>query len=546
MARYAYERLSAQDLCFLLAEDERSPMHVGAVAVLEAGPLGNADGGIDVARYRRAVESVLHWIPRYRQKLAWVPLDRWPVWIDDRHFDLGYHIRHLSLPRPGTLEQLKELASRVLARRLDRSRPLWEIWVIEGLEGGLHFALLCKIHHCLTDGAGGADLSQILFSPASSKEIAEPVSYMPRPPPTPLELLGHGLRERASLPLRALRRVRDLLEHADADWRQELLRSAAALARLARSSVRRASETPINGELSPHRRFDWLTMPLDDVHELRRVLGCSVNDVVLATVAGALRRYLFRRRVEPGRLDFRIASPVNVRRDEYQGRLGNHVSSWIVRLPLGEAEPLERLERIRRLTDELKSSEASRGMEILMGAAEWLPAGVLALGLGLARGPVNMIVTNVPGPQFRLYSVGAPLLAMYPLVPLIPGGGLGIALFSYEGRLCWGFNADWELVPDLRAFVSDVGAAFEELRGATVARFMETRTAAPEAASSEAAPARAPKLRSRRARPERERAPVAAITPTRSPVAAGPRTGTGTAGAVNTTRRGGSRPSRLE
>jgi len=544
MARYAYERLSAQDLCFLLAEDERSPMHVGAVAVLEAGPLGNADGGIDVARYRRAVESVLHWIPRYRQKLAWVPLDRWPVWIDDRHFDLGYHIRHLSLPRPGTLEQLKELASRVLARRLDRSRPLWEIWVIEGLEGGLHFALLCKIHHCLTDGAGGADLSQILFSPASSAEIAEPVPYMPRPPPTPLELLGHGLRERASLPLRTLRRVRDRLEHADADWSEELRRSAAAVARLARSSVRRASQTPINGELSPHRRFDWLTMPLDDVRELRRVLGCSVNDVVLATVAGALRRYLFRRRVEPGQLDFRIAAPVNVRRDESRGRLGNHVSSWIVRLPLDEAGPLERLEQIRRLTDELKTSEASRGIELLMGAAEWLPAGVLALGVGLARGPVNMIVTNVPGPQFRLYSVGAPLLGMYPLVPLVPGGGLGIALFSYEGRLCWGFNADWELVPDLRAFVSDVGAAFEELRAATVARFMQTRTAAPEAASSEVAPARAPKLRSQRARPERERAPAAAISATRSPVAAGPRTGT--AGAVNTTRRGGSKPSRLE
>ena len=164
MARYAYERLSAQDLSFLASEGESAPMHVGAVAILETGPLRNADGGVDVDRYRRAVESVLHWIPRYRQKLAWVPVDRWPVWIDDRHFDLGYHIRHLSLPRPGTLEQLKELASRILARRLDRGRPLWEMWVIEGLEGGQHFALLSKIHHCVTDGAGGADLSQILFS----------------------------------------------------------------------------------------------------------------------------------------------------------------------------------------------------------------------------------------------------------------------------------------------------------------------------------------------------------------------------------------------
>jgi WS/DGAT/MGAT family acyltransferase len=288
-------------------------------------------------------------------------------------------------------------------------------------------------------------------------------------------------------------------------------------------------------------------MPLDDVRELRRVLGGSVNDVVLATVAGALRRYLFRRRVDPARLDFRVAAPVNVRRDEHSGQLGNHVSTWIVRLPLGESDPLVRLERIRRTTDELKRSEASRGVEMLMRAAEWLPASLLARGVGLARGPVNMIVTNVPGPQLRLYSVGAPLLGMYPLVPLIPGGGLGIALFSYEGKLCWGFNADWELVPDLRALVSDLGAAFEELRAAAVARYLESRTAAPETGEEEparAAPAAAPKLRARRARPRRARAPAAASSAARSAVPAG--LSEGTTGAVKTTSRGGSAPSRLE
>ena len=548
MARYAYERLSAQDLSFLLAEDERSPMHVGAVAILEAGPLRNGEGGIDVARYRRAVEAVLHGIPRYRQKLAWVPLDRWPVWIDDRHFDLGYHVRHLALPRPGTLEQLKELASRVLARRLDPTRPLWEIWVIEGLEGGLHFALLCKIHHCLTDGAGGADLAQILFSPAASAEIADPVPYMPRPAPSSLELLGHALRERASLPLRAFRRARASRERRDAPWGPELRRGAAALGRLAVSSVRRASETPINGELGPHRRFDWLTMPLDDVRELRRVLGGSVNDVVLATVAGALRRYLVRRRVDPAKLDFRVAAPVNVRRDEPARSLGNRVSSWIVPLPLGVADPLERLDRIRRTTGELKSSEASRGVELLMGAAEWLPARALRWGVGLVRGPVNMIVTNVPGPQLRLHSVGAPLLGMYPLVPLIPGGGLGIALFSYEGRLCWGFNADWELVPDLRAFVADLGASFEELRGAAVARYLEARTAPAETPTSLPPPPRQARSRERRSkrvpRAPRTSAPVAASAATSSPVAAA--SSAGTAGAVTTTSSGGCEPSRLE
>ena len=540
MARYSFERLSAQDLCFLLGEDERQPMHVGAVAILEAGPLSNGDGGIDVSRYRRAVESVLHWIPRYRQKLAWVPLDRWPVWVDDRHFDLGYHIRHLSLPRPGTLDQLKELASRILARRLDRSRPLWEIWVIEGLEGGDHFALLNKIHHCMTDGAGGADLSQILFQAAANPEIPDPVPYMPRPAPSGVELLADALRERASLPLRALRGA---LERRGGSFGQELRRNAAALGTLARSSLRLASATPINGELGPHRRFDWLTMPLDDVRELRRVLACSVNDVVLATVSGAIRRTLFRRRVDPARLDFRVAAPVNVRRDEHAGQLGNHVSSWIVRLPLGETDPLARLTQIRQATEELKRQESARGLQLLMDAAEWLPAGMLSLGVGLARGPVNMVVTNVPGPQLRLYSVGAPLLGLYPMVPLIPGGGLGIALFSYEGRLCWGFHADWELVPDLRALVADVSASFEELRAATVARFVASRTAEPETEPGPAAAAA--KLRAYRgARRERAPEPTARSATARSRVPA--KSATGTAGAVKTTSSGGRSPSRLE
>ena len=482
MARYTYDRLSAQDLSFLLAESENAPMHVGAVAILEAGPLRNADGGIDVARYRHAVESVLHRIPRYRQKLSWIPIGRWPVWIDDGHFDLGYHIRHVSLPRPGTLDQLKELASRVLARRLDRSRPLWEIWVIEGLEGGEQFALLNKVHHCMIDGAGGADLSQILLSPSASAEIAEPLPYLPRPTPRRLELLGDALRHRAGMPLRALRSARKALGDGEGKLADELRRRAGAIADLASWSLRPASQTPINGELSPHRRFDWLTMPLDDVRELRRVLECTVNDIVLATVAGALRRFLIRRRVDPERLDFRVAAPVNVRRMEHEGQPGNHVSAWILRMPLGEADPLVQLAAIGRCTAELKRSRASLAVETIMSAAEWLPAPVLSTGVGLLQGPVNMFVTNVPGPQFPLYSVGARLLGMYPEVPLMPGCGLGIALFSYEGKLCWGFNADYQLVPDLNDFVTDLRTAFEELRRAAVARYLGRRTAPPETA----------------------------------------------------------------
>jgi diacylglycerol O-acyltransferase len=495
MATYAYERLSAQDVSFLVAEGEHAPMHVGGMAVLESGPLQSPVGGIDIERYRRAVEAVLHWIPRYRQVLSWVPLDRWPVWIDDRHFDIGYHIRHISLPRPGTLAQLKELAGRILSRRLDRSRPLWEIWVIEGLDDGKQFALLNKVHHCMIDGAAGADLSQILLSPSAAQEIADPVPYLPRPAPKPLELLRHAARQRAAQPWRALRGAGRWLGAEGTRPLEDVRRRARAVADLARWTLRPASQTPINGELSPHRRFDWLTMPLEDVRELRHELGCTVNDIVLATVAGALRRYLFRRRVDPGKLDFRVSAPVSTRRDEHDRRQGNHVSAWILRLPLGETDQLARIAAIAAHTAELKQREVSLGIETLMAAAEWLPSGLLSASVGLAQGPVNMIVTNVPGPQFPLYMVGAPLLGLYPVVPLLPGGGLGVALFSYDGKLCWGFHADYELVPDLAAFVADLTASFEELRRATVARYMDLRTAKAEAA---------PEPAERRAEPEPE------------------------------------------
>jgi WS/DGAT/MGAT family acyltransferase len=478
MARYAYERLSAQDATFLWAECENAPMHVGAVAIFETGQLRNADGGVDFARYRGALESVLHWIPRYRQKLAWTPLEGWPVWVDDRHFDLGYHLRHLSLARPGTLAQLRELASRILARPLDRSRPLWEIWVIEGLEGGEQFALLNKVHHCMIDGVAGAEISQILMSPSPAAVIGPPMVYMPRPAPTQVELLIDSIRDRAQMPLAALQSLLEKPEQIG-ELAGDALRRARSLIDLL-GYIAPASETPLNGELSPHRRLDWLTMPLGDLLELRAVLECTVNDLVLAIVAGALRRYLFRRRVDVAKLDFRVATPVSVRTEEHARQHGNHVSTWIVNLPLAESDPLAQLALVRERTAELKRTNAALGADTVMKLAEWLPPSLVQRGVGLANGPTNTICTNVPGPQFPLYVVGAPLLGMYPVVPLLPGVGLGIALFSYDGKLCWGFNADYELVPDLDAFRDDVCAAFEQLRAAAVARYLQKRTAPAE------------------------------------------------------------------
>jgi WS/DGAT/MGAT family acyltransferase len=461
MPRYSYERLSAQDNMFLMMERPNVHMHVAATMIFEAGPLRTETGGIDIDRYKRATEAVLHRIPRYRQKLRWIPLADRPVWVDDRHFNLDYHIRHRALPKPGNLRQLKDLAAHLMSRQLDRSKPLWEMFVIEGLEGD-RFAVISKIHHCMVDGASGSDLATILMSPSPDTEISEPAPYYPRPAPSPTELVRDELLHTATLPLQATRSIREFTERFE-DVGNELGKRARALGELVRWGVVSASETPMNGPLSPHRRFDWLTTPLAQVKAARRAYDCTVNDIVLATVTGAFREYLIRRRVDPSELDFRISAPVSVRSAQDKGKLGNRVSSWIVQLPVGEEDPKAQLDAIRSATQDLKNSEQALGVDMIMKAAEYAPAALMSLGAQASSGPINSIVTNVPGPQFPLYMLGAKLVSMIPQVPLLDGVGLGIALFSYDGTLCWGFNADFELVPDVDEFRRDIERSLERL-----------------------------------------------------------------------------------
>ncbi len=473
MPRYAYDRLSAQDNLFLVAESPTTPMHIGAVQIIESGGLRTEEGGIDVPRFGRGLAGVLHLIPRYRQKLCAPRFGARPVWVDDPHFDLAWHLRHSSLPRPGTLEQLKQLTARVMSRPLDRARPLWEIWIVEGVAGGEQFALISKIHHCMLDGSAGADLASILASPRPEAAIAEPTPYLPKPAPSGAEILRSEIADRLRAPLRGLRELR--LRVRDPELPGALRERAAALREVLSHALHPASPTPINGELSPHRRIDWLTMPLDDVRDVKGALGCSVNDLVLATVAGAVRRYLIHRRVDPAGIDFRVSAPVNRRSEAQRGQLGNFVSSWVVPLPIGEPEAARRLAAVCETTQGLKQSRAALGVETLMHVAEWLPDPILKLAARASSGPVNMIVTNVPGPQFPLYQLGAKLLGIYPLVPCLPGSGLGVALFSYDAKLCWGFNADPGLVPDLPLFGRAIVDAFEELRGLAVASLTAPR-----------------------------------------------------------------------
>jgi WS/DGAT/MGAT family acyltransferase len=464
VAEYAFERLSAQDLSFLMAETSATPMHVAGLQLLELGPLATPEGGVDFAAIRRGYEAVLHRIPRYRQRLRWTPLVGNAVWVDDPHFRLDFHLRHAALPRPGTLEQLKRLAGRLVAQPLDRERPLWELWVIEGLEGG-RFAILSKLHHCMIDGLAGADLATILMSTAPDAPLAEPPPYVPRPTPSGVELLWRELRRRAFLPLRFARGLAGLGRSAAAAA-GELAARLRAIRELLGFAVRPASGTPLNGEIGPHRRCDWLAHSLADVKALRRAAACTVNDVVLATAAGALRGYLLSRGVDPAALDFRVSAPVSVRGEAERGRLGNRVSSWIVRLPLEEADPALRLAAVRNATEALKRSKQALGVETMMQLAEWTPPVLLGLGARAANGPINALVTNVPGPQFPLFLLGARLLELIPLAPLLPNLGLAIGLFSYDGRIFWGLNADYELLPDLSHFAAGLDAAFGDLAAA--------------------------------------------------------------------------------
>jgi diacylglycerol O-acyltransferase len=461
---FHYDRLSAQDATFLDLEGPSSPQHVAATLVLRSGSLRTPEGGIDIDRIRAYVASRLHAIPRYRQRLARVPLERHPVWVDDEHFSIEFHVRHTALPQPGDRRQLKRLTGRILSQQLDRARPLWELWVVEGLEGGDRFAIVTKSHHAMVDGISGVDLINVLLRGAPSEEFEPAPDWEPRPAPTGGELALAELRRRAAdfagLAARgpaALRAPREFLTG--------LGESAQAVVETLAAGFTSASHTPLNHPLGMHRSFDWLDMKLADVKRVKDRLGGTVNDVVLATVAGALRSFLALRRVDVDRLRIRANVPVSVRAAEERGRLGNRIALWMTELPCAERDPVQRLARVRETTARLKSSKQALGAEVLAAVSDWTSSSILSLAVrGSARGrPYNLVVTNVPGPQIPLYLLGADVEACYPVVNLLPSQALGVALFSYAGSLFWGFTADPELVPDLATFPGLVQSAFSEL-----------------------------------------------------------------------------------
>jgi WS/DGAT/MGAT family acyltransferase len=462
MSGEAYVRLSGLDHAFLHFETPATYMHVALTAIFEGGSLARPDGGIDIERVRAHVASRLHLLPRYRQRLHYVPLTGDPVWVDDDAFDIDLHVRHSHLPRPGTDAQLKSLVARLLERPLDRRRPLWEMYFVEGLPGN-RFAMLCKVHHCMVDGIAGIELLAAQLSPVAESRIEPPQPWTPRPLPATSRLLRDEMRRRADASLGVLRALPDAVSSSGSAAASRL----SSLVGFLGAGVRNAAATPLNGPVGPHRRVEWLDFDLAEMKEVKKRLGGTLNDVVLAIVAGAVRRYLTQHRASCEG-EFRALIPVSTRTVDERGQGGNRVSAWIAPLPLAESRPLERFDAICRLTATYRDGHQERGAEVLTETAEWTTALPLAAAVRLISRTkaFNVIVTNVPGPPVPFHLLDAPMIAGYPHVPLFENQGLGIALLSYAGRFSYGLVGEWDLLPDIERLAAAIDAAYAELREA--------------------------------------------------------------------------------
>jgi WS/DGAT/MGAT family acyltransferase len=477
MARY--ERLSALDASFLGIEDESTHMHVGAIMVFEAAALQHEDGGLDIERIRALVASRLHCVPRYRQRLAYVPLESHPVWVDDRDFNLQYHVRHTSLPRPGDERLLKRLAGRIMSQKLDPGKPLWEMWFVEGLDGP-RFALITKTHHCMIDGISAVDVLAALLRTTPDTSIEKAPAWQPRHTPSRADLLAGAIGRRITAPFALAGKAREALRDPRAAA-TSTANAVGALGETLAAGLRPADPTPLNPEhIGPHRRFDTTRMDRALVDEIRGSLGGTINDVALAVVAGGLRRFLLRRGVRVSSLDFRVMLPVSVRSREERGKLGNRVAMLIASLPVNEPDPRDRLQRVVENTSRLKRSRQVHGAELLEEIGDWTADGLVTRTVRLAARirSFNLVVTNVPGPRQPFYLLGARLLEPYPVVPLYSNQALGVALISYDQGLYWGLNADWDQLPDLHDLLADLEAAFEELCSA--AGISDARAGQPE------------------------------------------------------------------
>src|SRR5271167_3020571 len=461
------DRLSALDSTFLHLEDNSTAhMHVASVMVFE----GKAPTPQELVEH---VLGRLHLVPRYRQRLAYVPFDQGrPVWADDPYFNPRYHIRHTALPRPADEEALKRLAGRLFSQRLDRSKPLWEIWLVERLTGG-RFALIAKTHHALVDGISGVDITTVLFDTAREPAPTAPASpWSAKPLPGPAKLLGEALIERSTVPAEMVRGARALLRAPRRAAKQVKDGLASVGATTLAGINAPAPPSPFNVDIGPHRRYTFLDADLAKFKAIKDSLGGTLNDVVLASVSLSLGRYLRREGHDTDGLVLKAMVPVSVRSSSQRGALGNQVAAMWAPLPVGVENPADCLRQIVRSMEDVKKSRQAVGAQVLTNLAGFAPPTILSQAARLqARQPFfNLVVTNVPGPQFPLYLLGRRLEVLYPVVPLAQRQALGIAVLSYDGHMGFGLLADYDALPDLEEIALNLKWAVASLARAAGVR----------------------------------------------------------------------------
>jgi WS/DGAT/MGAT family acyltransferase len=455
------DRLTALDSTFLHLEDRGDAhMHVASVMIFDGLPP-------TAAELVEHVKQRLHLVPRYRQRLAFVPLGQGrPVWADDPHFNPEYHIRQTALPRPGDDETLKRLAGRLFSQRLDRTKPLWEIWLVERLAGD-RFALLAKTHHALVDGVSGMDIATVLFDaspdPAGVPGPSEP--WSPQPLPGAMRLLTDALLERATVPAEMGRGVRAVLR-TPRKLLGEARDNVVALGASALAGVRApAPPSPFNVDIGPHRRYTWVDAGVPEFKAIKDALGGTLNDVVLTAVSLALGDYLSGRGHDTTDLVLKAMVPISVRADIERGALGNRVAAMWAPLPVGIEDPRAAFDEVHRSMEHVKRSGQAVAAQALTGLAGFAPPTILsqAARLQARQRYFNLVVTNVPGPQYPLYLLGRRLEALYPVVPLAGRQALGIAVVSYNGRLGFGLLADFDALPDLELIAAALELAIRRL-----------------------------------------------------------------------------------
>ncbi|MGB2695508.1 MAG: wax ester/triacylglycerol synthase family O-acyltransferase [Dehalococcoidia bacterium] len=453
-------RLSTSDAAFLYLERPNAPLHIGSLGIYQ--------GRLPYENVASHIEERLPAIPRYRQRLAFVPFNLLhPTWEDDPKFDIRKHVIRVSPPSPLTDEQLTELSTELFEKPLDRAKPLWEMYVIDNVEGD-RSAIVSKVHHCLVDGVSGIEL--LMATLDISPECAPPpeaTAWEPSSLPNPAARLADAFWDQLAQQTRLLEEWQETFIDPIARLRrtQDLLRS---LSLASPWLLLPAPRTPFSKWLGSKRRAAFSEMSFVEIREIRTTLGGTVNDVVLAILAGALGRYLASHDHKVDGLELRVAVPVNVRMEEEQGALGNRVSCMLITLPMGERDPVQRLNTIKERQTQLKESNQAGGLEQLMRMASNVPAPIQALAAAspTLNTAVNLICTNVPGPMIPLYCVGHLMLGHYPMVPLSMNMGLGVGVTSYNQRLYFGLMVDPDAVPDVDRLKFFLDESALELRNA--------------------------------------------------------------------------------